>query len=254
MILLGVFWPSDISHKDQEESNSQETLETAQDCVSALSYSDSVRTDHHIRHADLWPNGVRRDGSHHLRQPSARWHLHQHNRWVVPSITKTTYLHTTNLEVCSMGFVHSMQTFCTYWVCIFTTFAKMCSIEQSTLRGILYPTMQCTWVNLPFPVRQKFFIICSNCKGWGIITYKHESTCLITGCPLYTGWVKTANQIKALPERLRFFVCNLHQRVIDWSVGGLWSCHVRLRLSPSLKPRTGLFLARFWLETKGCYF
>lgn len=53
---------------------------------------------------------------------------------------------------------------------------------------------------------------------------------------------------------LAFFVCNLHQRVIDWSVGGLWLCHLRLRFSPPLKPRIGLFLARFWLETKGLLF
>lgn len=38
---------------------------------------------------------------------------------------------------------------------------------------------------------------------------------------------------------------SLHQRVIDWSVGGLWLWHPRLRLCPPLKPRIGLFLILF---------
>ncbi len=74
----------------------------------------------------------------------------------------------------------------------------------------------------------------------------------MTGCPLYTGWVKTANQIKALSERLRFFVCNLHQKVIDLSIGDLaiWGWDSLPLWSPGL--------ASFWLvfgwKQKGCYF
>lgn len=45
-----------------------------------------------------------------------------------------------------------------------TTFAKMCTIRtEHTVRIIVYPTMQCTWFDLPFPVWHYLFRLASIC-------------------------------------------------------------------------------------------